>query len=172
MLLGQPCPEGRGVPAAPGGQRALPVAAAPGRVGGGLAVPEQPEVANGGSLAAACPHGAPTVAPGGGVRTGRPARLGLDLAAALRGPGPGSARRRTRGRRPTGRPLAIRVTGEPHRLQQAGQVHGGGLALEVGLVQRITSVMPSSSTRTSSSRTRSWSGPMPSIGLRAPWSTW
>ena len=42
----------------------------------------------------------------------------------------------------------------------------------LGLVQRMTSVIPSSSTLTSNSRTRSWSGPIPSIGFRAPWRTW
>ncbi len=42
----------------------------------------------------------------------------------------------------------------------------------LGLVARITSVTPSASTRASSSFTRSCSGPMPSMGEIAPWSTW
>src|SRR5664280_1931643 len=78
----------------------------------------------------------------------RSARSALHLAATLERPAEGqfvrvfevAAHRQT-----TGDP----GDREPHGLQEAGQVHGRGLTLEVGIVQRITSLMPSSSTLTS-----------------------
>ena len=42
----------------------------------------------------------------------------------------------------------------------------------LGLVARMTSTTPSGSKRAINSRTRSWSGPIPSMGLIAPPSTW
>src|SRR5215218_9793004 len=60
---------------------------------------------------------------------------------------------------------------EPERLQHARQVHRSDLASVLGLVQTITSWIPSGPIRASNSRILSCSGPMPSRGLIAPSST-
>ena len=120
------------------------------------------------------PHGAPT---GGGLarppeRTGR--RTGPQASTSRR---PSRARPSVSSSAYSRSPPDRQTAGDPgdgesHGLQQAGQVHGGGLTLEVGIGAEDHLGDPSASTRTSSSRTRSWSGPIPSMGLRAPWSTW
>src|SRR5437660_441913 len=73
---------------------------------------------------------------------------------------------------PTGRPLAMRVTRRPRGFRRRARYMAVASPSRLGLVQRITSATPSVSILDSSSRTRSWSGPMPSMGLMAPWRTW
>ncbi len=155
--------------------------AAPGGVGCGLGVAEDPEIADGRAH-----RGRPSLTgmrvpswdgswvhvPAPGCPSGRLIRLRLRPPDVPRAPGPGSARRRTRGRRPPGSPLAIRVTVRPRGLSRRARYMAVASPSRLGLVQRMTSVIPSASTRTSSSRTRSCSGPIPSMGFRAPWSTW
>ena len=73
---------------------------------------------------------------------------------------------------PTGRPLAIRVTRIPSGSSSLARYIAVASPSRLGLVHRMTSFTPSASTRASSSRTRSCSGPTPSNGLSAPCSTW
>ena len=67
--------------------------------------------------------------------------------------------------------------GEPadrqvHVLQHTGEKVAVASPSRLGSVARITSVTVPSASRVISSRIRSWSGPMPSIGEIAPPSTW
>src|SRR5690606_5181145 len=73
---------------------------------------------------------------------------------------------------PSGMPEAMRVTRTP--VARSGSASRWAVASPsaVGFVARITSRTPPARTRSSSSRTRSSSGPMPSIGESAPPSTW
>ena len=64
-------------------------------------------------------------------------------------------------------------TGDGHseRLYEPAKYMAVASPSMLGLVQQMTSVTLSSSMRVSNSLTRSWSGPMPSMGLMAPPST-
>src|SRR5829696_2689254 len=78
---------------------------------------------------------------------------------------------------PTGMPRAIRVTLPTLPASRSLRYIAVASPSSVGFVARITSVngaesAAASSTRASSSRIFSRSGPMPSMGEIAPWSTW
>ena len=73
---------------------------------------------------------------------------------------------------PTGSPLARRVTRNPRGFSIRVRYVAVASPSRLGSVARMTSVTAPSASRCISSRTRSWSGPMPSIGEIAPPSTW
>ena len=73
---------------------------------------------------------------------------------------------------PTGSPLAIRVTFTPSGSSSRARYIAVASPSRLGFVHKITSATPSRPSRTSSGRTRSCSGPTPSMGLSAPPSTW
>ena len=102
----------------------------------------------------------------------RPRRLRPRAAGAPRARAPASARRRTRDRRPTGSPLASRETTTPRGMSSRATSMAVASPSMVGLVQTMASRMIPASMRSSSSRRRSCSRPMPSSGLNAPPRTW
>src|SRR6476661_8286626 len=73
---------------------------------------------------------------------------------------------------PTGSPLAKRVTRKPIGSSRRVRYVAVASPSRLGSVARIVSVMVPSASRIISSRMRSCSGPMPSIGEIAPPSTW
>jgi hypothetical protein len=66
----------------------------------------------------------------------------------------------------------MRVTSRPSGRSSRARYMAVASPSMFGFVQRMTSVIPSGSRRATSSRTFSWSGPIPSIGLMAPCRTW
>ena len=67
----------------------------------------------------------------------------------------------------------MRVDPHAEGLEQPGEVHGRGLALDVGVggQDHLGDALGVDPARAAPSM-RSCSGPMPSIGEIAPWSTW